>query len=644
MLSRRFLLSGLLLASLSTQAQTTPASSRPMSQRMADAFISWHPDSILIGNRKTARWDYEQGLMLKALERVWQRTGDGRYFTYIQKDLDQFVRPDGTIRTYKLEDYNLDNLTTGHILLTVGQMSVPQAEKYQRAAQLLRKQLEGQPRTKAGGFWHKKVYPNQMWLDGLYMAEPFYAEYSKVFNQPAGFDDVAKQFALIEKNLVDPKTGLLYHGYDESREQKWANKTTGQSPNFWDRGMGWYAMALVDVLDYFPENHPQRQQLIKDVQRLAPVLAKYQDSKTGTWALVVDQASRKGNYQEASGSSMFVYFLQKGVRMGYLDKKYADVARKGYDGLLKQFVATETGDALAFNGTVSVGGLGGNPYRDGSFEYYLSEPLRKNDLKGVGPFILASVEMEVAADSKLGSGKTVAVDNYFNHELRKNSLSGQEEPWHYTWQDRTHGGFYFWGQQFRDLGAKTATISTAPTATSLKGVNVYIIVDPDTKKETPKPNFVQPADVQALTKWVKDGGTLVLMANDTSNCEIPRFNTLAQAFGIQFKSLNLNMVKGSQFEQGKVALPAGNAVFKNARTAYIKELAPLDVKAPAQPVITQDGHVIIATAKVGKGTVFAVGDPWLYNEYVDGRKIPAEYQNFQAAKDLAAWLLQQAGR
>nr|WP_139926069.1 DUF4350 domain-containing protein [Hymenobacter sp. DG01] len=611
---------------------------------MADAFISWHPDSILIGNRKTARWDYEQGLMLKALERVWQRTGDARYFTYIQKDLDQFVRPDGTIRTYKLEDYNLDNLTTGHALLTLSQMSVPQAEKYQKAAQLLRKQLEGQPRTKAGGFWHKKVYPNQMWLDGLYMAEPFYAEYSKVFNQPAGFDDVAKQFALIEKNLVDPKTGLLYHGYDESREQRWANKTTGQSPNFWDRGMGWYAMALVDVLDYFPENHPQRQQLIKDVQRLAPVLAKYQDSKTGTWALVVDQVSRKGNYQEASGSSMFVYFLQKGVRMGYLDKKYADVARKGYDGLLKQFVATETGEALAFNGTVSVGGLGGNPYRDGSFEYYLSEPLRKNDLKGVGPFILASVEMEVAADSKLGSGKTVAVDNHFNHELRKNSLSGQEEPWHYTWQDRTHGGFYFWGQQFRDLGAKTATISTAPTATSLKGVNVYIIVDPDTKKETPKPNFVQPSDVQALTKWVKDGGTLVLMANDTSNCEIPRFNTLAQAFGIQFKPLNLNMVKGNQFEQGKVVLPAGNAVFKNARTAYIKELAPLDVKAPAQPVVTQDGHVIIATAKVGKGTVFAVGDPWLYNEYVDGRKIPAEYQNFQAAKDLATWLLQQSGR
>ena len=643
---RRFLSTGLLLASFTANAQTKPATTAPaMSQRMADAFMTWHPDSILIGNRKTARWDYEQGLMMKALERVWLRTGDPKYFTYIQKDLDQFVLPDGTIRTYKLEDYNLDNLTTGHALLLMSQVSLGSSaaqQKYIKAAQLLRKQLDGQPRTKAGGFWHKKVYPNQMWLDGLYMAEPFYAEYSNVFNQPAGFDDVAKQFALIEKNLVDPKTGLLYHGYDESKEQKWANKTTGQSPNFWDRGMGWYAMALVDVLDYFPKDHPQRAQLIKDVQRLAPVLAKYQDPKTGTWSLVVDQASRKGNYAEASGSSMFVYMLAKGVRMGYLDNKYAAVAKKGYDGLLKTFVATGAGNALAFNGTVSVGGLGGNPYRDGSFEYYLTEPLRKNDLKGVGPFIMASVEMEAAAESAAGKGKTVGLDNYFNHEIRKSPLTGEPEPWHYTWEERQHGGFYLWGNQFRELGAKTVTIPMAPTAAALKNVSVYIIVDPDSKKESPKPNFVQPADVQVITDWVKAGGTLVLMANDTANCEIPHFNTLAKSFGIQFTNTSMNMVQGNQFDQGLVTIPAGNPVFKTAKTAYVKELSVLDVKSPAKPLVSTGNSVIMATAKVGKGTVFAIGDPWLYNEYTDGRKIPAKLENFQAGKDLATWLLQQS--
>jgi len=630
---------GMALFGQAAVAQPAPPAAPPMSQRMADAFISWHPDSIVIGSRKTARWDYEQGLMLRALERVWQRSGDGKYFTYIKKDLDQFVQKDGSIRTYKAEDYNLDNLTTGHALLLLAQTSVPDQARYAKAATLLRQQLEKQPRTQAGGFWHKKIYQNQMWLDGLYMAEPFYAEYSQVFNQPAGFDDVAKQFALIEQHLVDPKTGLLYHGYDESREQQWANKTTGQSPNFWDRGIGWYAMALVDVLDYLPANHPQRPQLIKNVQRLAPVLAKYQDAKTGTWSLVMTQEARKGNYAEASGSSMFVYFLAKGVRLGYLDKSFAKTAQKGYAGLLKSFVSTEPGGALAFSGTVSVGGLGGKPYRDGSFEYYISEPLRKNDLKGVGPFILASVEMEIAAENQLGQSQTVGLDYYFNHELRKNALTGEPEQWHYTWEERTHGGFWLWGNQFRELGARTVAVPAAPTAATLKLLSVYIIVDPDTRKEAPNPNYVSAADRQVINDWVKAGGTLVLLANDTANCETKHFNELAQSFGARFTDQSVNMVQGSQFKQGLVDLSTGKALFKNAKTAYVKELSVLSVQKPAQPLVTNNGKVIMATANVGKGRVFLLGDPWLYNEYVDGRKIPASFENFQAAKDLATWLL-----
>ena len=639
-MKRLFLLPllGLSLLGKPSTAQTVPVPA--YSQRMADAFISWHPDSILIGARKTARWDYEQGLMLKALERVWQRTGDARYFTYIQKDLDQFVQPDGSIRTYKPDDYLLDNVTTGRALLLLSQVSGPNQERYQKAAQRLRQQLEAQPRTKEGGFWHKKIYPNPMWLDGLYMAGPFYAEYSQLMQQPAGLDDVAKQFALVEKHLVDSKTGLLYHGYDESREQAWANKTTGQSPNFWDRGIGWYAMGLVDVLDYFPTNHPQRPALIKALQRLAPALAKYQNPKTGTWSLVMNQESRQGNYAEASGSSMFVYALAKGTRLGYLDKKYAQVARTGYDGLLKSFVTTETNGALAFNGTVSVGGLGGKPYRDGSFEYYLTEPLRKNDLKGVGPFILASTEMEIAAEAVSGTPKTVCLDYYFNHELRKNAFTGAPEQWHYTWEERTHGGFWLWGNQLRELGARTVALPAAPTAASLKNLSVYIIVDPDTRKESPNPHYIAPADTKAVTEWVRAGGTLVLLANDTANCEIKHFNELAANFGLRFTDQSVNMVKGSQFEQGQVDLSSGKSVFKTANAAYVKELALLAVQAPAQPLVTNNGKVIMATAKLGKGRVLALGDPWLYNEYVDGRKIPAEFENFRAGKDLARWLLQ----
>ena len=480
-----------------------------------------------------------------------------------------------------------------------------------------------------------------MWLDGLYMAEPFAAEYSILFNHPEHFDDIAKQFELIEQNAVDEKTGLVYHGYDESKEQPWADKKTGRSPNFWSRAIGWYAVALVEVLDYFPENHPKRPELIGYLKKLAPVLTKYQDKSSGVWYQMIDQGARKGNYFEASASCMFVYALAKGSRMGYIPASFAADAKRGYAGIIKNFIEKEADGSISINKTVSVGGLGGIPYRDGTYEYYLSEPIRKNDLKGIGPFIFASVEIEIAAENAVGKGKTVAVDNYFNHEFRKNA-AGQNEPFHYTWEDRQHSGFWLWGNTYRELGAKTTTISAAPSAANLKGVDVYIIVDPDTKKETAVPNFIQANDIAAIEKWVKAGGVLMLMANDTSNCEIPHFNQLAKVFGIQFTNKNRNMVQGLQFEQGKLLIPADNkAIFKSANKIYIKELSPLALTGPAKSGLTDDGDVIFGIAKYGKGTVFAVGDPWLYNEYLDGRRIDTSFENFEAGKNLAEWLLKQ---
>ena len=632
----KFLLPFLALPLLAP-AQQAPA---PLSQRLADTFIAQHPDSIVIGNRTTARWDYEQGLMLRALERVWQRTGDKRYFTYLQHDVDEFVRADGSIRTYKPEEYQLDNLATGRALLLLAQTSVPNNEKYRKAAALLRQQLREQPRTKEGGFWHKKTYPNQMWLDGLFMAAPFYAEYSALTGDQAGLDDVAQQFALVEKHLVDPKTGLLRHGYDESHQQKWADPATGQSPNAWDRAIGWYAMALVDVLDYLPATSPHRAELTKDLQRLAPVLAKYQDAKTGLWYLVMGHESEKGNYPEASGSAMFAYALAKAARLGYIDKKYAQVARKGYEGIVNTFVKPDASGALALGGTVSVGGLGGTPYRDGSLTYYVSEPLRVNDLKGLGPLILAGIEQDIVAEQVAGGqGKTVGLDYYYNHELRPNTFTNQPEQWHYTWEDRTHGGFWLWGNQLRELGARTVALPTAPTAATLKPLSAYIIADPDTKKETPTPHYLDPAADQAIADWVRGGGTLILLANDTANCETRHFNELAARFGVQFTGQSVNMVQGSQFEQGRVDLTSGPAIFSQARTAYIKELAVLQIQQPARPLVVNDGHNIMAVAQLGKGRVFLLGDPWLYNEYTDGRKIPATLQNFQAGKDLGRWML-----
>lgn len=628
--------------------QAPQATGQPWSQRMVATMMIVNKDSVAYAKEgKGAHWDYEMGLLLKAIEQVWYRTGDARYFNYIQKVMDQNITADGTIRTFKMEDYNIDNVTPGRALLTLYQQSLPNKEKYKKAADLLRKQLSQQPRTKEGGFWHKKRYPNQMWLDGLYMGEPFYAEYSAVFNEPQNFDDIVNQFVWMERNARDEKTGLLYHAWDESREQKWADPKTGKSPNFWSRAIGWYGLALVDVLDYMPQNHPRRGELITILNRLAPAIVKFQDPKSGAWYQVTDRMGDKGNYLEASGSCMFVYTLAKGVRMGYLPASMMQYAKKGYDGVLKNFISTDEAGLIHLEKTVLVGGLGGTPYRDGSYEYYLSEKIRQDDLKGVGPFIMASVEMETAAESNVGKTKTaehrVGIDYYFNHESRK-GLNGEPEPFHYTLDDLQHSGFYWLGNVFRNYGAKTQMVPTAPTAASLKDLDIYIIVDPDTPKETAKPNYIGDADIKAISDWVKAGGTLVMMANDTSNCEIKNFNRLAAAFGMQFLPKNRNMVKGDQFEQGKITIPANHEIFKNTKAVYIKELAPLDIKAPARSVLTDKGDVIMGVANVGKGKVFAVGDPWLYNEYTDGRKIPAEYENFQAARDLAKWLLENAKR
>ena len=632
------LLSIILFAILSgTLAAAQP---RPLSERMAaTAMNSLWRDAAKKETGLPAKWTYELGVVLKGVEGVWYSTGDGRYFKYVQQSVDHFVDKDGSIRTYKLEDYNIDNILLGRNLLTL--YKVTGQEKYRKAASLLREQLRAHPRTSEGGFWHKKIYPHQMWLDGLYMGEPFYAEYAATFGEPEAFEDIAKQFVLMERHSRDAKTGLLYHGWDESREQRWADKTTGRSPNVWGRAMGWYAMALVDTLEHFPAEHPRRGELVAILNRLAAAVAKYQEPTTGLWWQVVNAGGNKGNYLEASASSMFVYSLAKGVRQGHLPASYMKVAEKGYQGIVKKFVKPVSDARVDLEGTVSVAGLGGNPYRDGSYGYYLSERVVTNDPKGVGAFLKASVEVETAAKPKPGRGKTVALDHYFNSELRKDA-AGRLAHWHYTWDELSNPGFSLWGHIFRSFGASTVALKDAPAAASLKGADVYIIVDPDTEKETERPNFIGPAHVAAITEWVRAGGVLVLMGNDAGNAEFKHFNQLAGRFGIRFNEDRRNLVPNDDFALGRIVTPGGHAIFKTARNLYLKEISTLSVSAPARAALTDKGDTVMAVARVGRGTVFAVGDPWLYNEYVDGRKLPAEFDNYEAAGDLALWLLRQA--
>ncbi len=613
------------------------AQSQNLSAQMADTAMNRIWADSPNGAGIPPIWVYDYGVVLDGMKNLWFATGDKRYFDFIKKGVDTFVQTDGAINTYKVEDYNLDQLKMGDAVLLLSRVTGD--EKYKKAADLLRSQIKNQPRTTEGGFWHKKIYPNQMWLDGLYMGEPFYAEYAETFHEPQDFDDIANQFVWIEKHTRDTKTGLLYHGWDESRQQKWADPKTGHSSQFWGRAMGWYAMALVDVLDYFPENHPRRAELISILNREMTALERVQD-KSGAWWLILDKPGEKGNYLEASSSTMFVYALAKGVRKGYLPASFMKSADKGYAGIQKEFLQNENGH-LSFLKTIGGAGLGGSPYRAADYNYYISEKVVTNDPKGIAAFLLAASEMEIAQKSQIGIGKIVLLDDYFNHETKKDT-TGQTIAWHYKFDELDNGGFSMWQNIFEDDGARTAMLSAAPTADNLKNADIYIIVDPDDEKESAKPNFVESSDIKAISDWVKQGGVLVLMANDFGNCEFDHFNNLARTFGIEFNKDSVNHVKGNQFEQGKILLDANSPIFKTARKVYLKEISTLKLSGAAKSIQDWNGNKVMAISKYDKGAVFAVGDPWFYNEYTDGRKLSADFQNFQAAQDLSAWLLSQS--
>ncbi len=619
-------------------AGITTVRSQSLAEKMAATVMAIWKDSLYSAPGRPAKWTYDQGVILKGIEGLWYKTGDPKYFNYMQKCMDFFVNDKAEIRTYKQSDYNLDNVLCGRILLTL--YNVTGKEKYYKAATTLREQLKTQPRTNQGGFWHKKIYPYQMWLDGLYMAEPFYAEYAATFNEPADFDDIANQFVWMEKNARDAKTGLLYHGWDESKQQKWANPQTGLSPHFWARAMAWYGMALVDVLENFPSENPRKKELVAVLTRFADAVKKVQDPATGLWYDIINLPTAKGNYLEASASSMFVCAIAKAVRLGFLPDSYLSISKKGYEGITKKFIETDANGQANLNGTVSVSGLGGTPYRDGSYEYYMSEKVIVNDPKGVGAFLQAANEMELVPTLGAGKGKTVMLDDYFNSEKKKD-ITGTLKPYHYKWYEMYNNGFSFLGHVFNKYGVATETLSDAPTPKNLKGSDIYLIVDADNIADNPTPNYVTAKDADEVYNWVKAGGVLVLLHNDKGNAEFKHFNILGDKFGIHFNEDSYNRVTGTQFEMGGIDIPAGNPILPNEKKIYQKEICSFTLKAPAKAMLKKDDLVIFAVSKIGKGTVFATGDPWLYNEYTDGRKLPLEYENFKAANELVSWLIKQ---
>jgi len=359
--------------------------------KIADSEIKHNPELWKTCFMEIPQWSYMQSLVAKAVIAVYNKTVDARYYNYVHAFADFFVNDAGNILTYNLGDYNIDRLNGGDFLFDMYEHTKEQ--KYLKAIRLLRKQFYTQPRASEGVFWHNRISPNQIWLDDLYMGSPFYARYAATFDEMRVFDDVMNQFMVVDKHTLDPKTGLNYHGWDESKTEKWSNPETGQSPNFWSPSMGWYMMAIVDVLDYLPINHEGRPELIKILNRLSSSLIKYQDKKTGMWYQVTNFPKRSGNYLESSGTAMFAYALAKGVNKGYLPPKYLKPAQKAFDGMIKYSTQVNADGTTSIARACSEAGLGGDPYRDGSYACYISEPIRNDDPKVIGPFIMAALEL-----------------------------------------------------------------------------------------------------------------------------------------------------------------------------------------------------------------------------------------------------------
>lgn len=375
---------------------------RAATEQLLDEYIDYlmdHSDSEhpawnleMIRSGKCNKWNYIDGCMITGILERYEITGEARFLDFADRFLSGFVEEDGCIRTYDPAEYSLDNVNPAKNLFTLYDLTGK--EKYRKALELVRSQLSTMPRTPEGNFWHKLIYPNQVWLDGIYMALPFYMEYEKRFDAQKDCEDICRQIANVEIRMRDPKTGLYYHGYDASRKMYWADPDTGCSPNFWLRAEGWFILGLVDVLEIMKDLPMQAesvhlQHMLLD---LAKALSKYQDP-SGLWYQLIALPELAGNYLETSGTALISAALLKAVRLGFLPESFRAVGEKAFYGIVDHRLTKNADGTPCVTGICLVGGLGGEQHRDGSTAYYLSEPVVQNDAKGVGPLLLAYTEM-----------------------------------------------------------------------------------------------------------------------------------------------------------------------------------------------------------------------------------------------------------
>ena len=633
MRSRFAVLMGVSIFSSSVHAQQAP-----WSRRVALSAIERWPEGRLIEKQSQPRWNRDLGVLLEGMDANWYGTADRRYFKYLEASIGSLVSAEGEVPTYDPQRATLDDIVLGRQLLLLYRAT--QDKRYYKAASQLRQQFTTQPKTSSGVFLQGLETSHRMWLDGLYMAEPFYAEYASVFQEPQDFAEITRQFVLTDQHARDAKTGLLFREWDEGTQLSRTDDKSGHSNHISASGMGFFLMALVDTLPYYPVDDPGRSTLLSILNRSASNLVRYQDRKSGLWLEMLDRPRSAGNSFESSSACMFAYALAKGARLGYLPRQYWVDAERAWKGIQQNFLKADEDGSVNLSKAVMAIELHGAKQSVRGFTGHGSATTGSNEPVGIGTFLLAASELELGSDAVLGLGKRVVLDAWYNSQTRKNA-AGETEYFHYKWTDYANPGFSLLGHIWSSYGVATDTLYKAPTREQLKGAQFYIIVSPDNLAKNPEPHYMTEQDAAQVAAWVKDGGVLVMLENDPDNADITHLNLLADQFGLHFNNALTHHVIDNDIRMGRIDLSEQKEPFTSKHVLYMKDTCSLALTRGAESLLTFKGDVLMAKAKYGKGTVLAVTDAWLYNEYTDGRILPAEYDNFAAGKELVHWLLLQ---
>ncbi|MGO9936692.1 MAG: glycoside hydrolase family 88 protein [Terracidiphilus sp.] len=599
---RAILVAALAYAVLPIKAQT-----KSWSVRIADVLIAHSPEDKNAGGQ-TNLWNEGTGLELEALDAVWYNTAKGDYFRYVQRTVDAVLRAreaaaDGGQSLTAFKDPFL-----ARQLLLLSRVTL--APRYYQAASAMQHQLAQSCVLPSAS--SVPVHGNEGLARTPCKSQPFLAEYASVFHQPEDFPVITRSLDQWDERINRSSRRL---------------KAAVTSEDFAERAF--LALALVDSLPNYPRDDPGRAELLGRLNRMAAAIVQRQNRQTGLFRETPAAEDLARHSDSFSISCLLVYALDRGVRLGYLPESYAASAQRAWQGILKYAVQVDASGAATLRPDLPS-----------------MPPDNRGYSKELGPLLLAATESDLASNASLARGETVMLDAWYNSQQRKNA-AGQLDYFHYKWSDWSDSGYSLFGQMFRSYGVTTETLYSAPTRENLSKSQFYIIVSPDIPVKNPNLHYLTEQDAGEVAAWVKQGGILVLMENDPPNADITHLNLLADRFGIHFDDVLHHHIIGEHVEDGRIPISADEPLFHHPHTLYMKDTCAISLRESAVPLLRDRGDVVMATAKYGRGTVFAAVDPWLYNEYTDGRKNPAiydQFDNFAGGEEFVQWLLQQHPR